>query len=314
MASNPKSPPSYMELLPQIYRRSGDSDGPLVESYLKIFEKILTGEETQPEDSTLYRRKGLGQTLDVLGDLFYPRFSFLFDPENDQFIPPIAGDDQEEYETDLNSYVGATYAAYSDKSGSEWQTEYGAWLDDLLDWMGRRMGLSFNSEWDDDTRRYLAAVFMPYYRQRGTPACLASLLKIFLGNGDPRDPLGNNALVNNISVFDLSGHYLPAGDERRGPPIEGYRVGVNTVLADSYEEGKPLLGAQRPYAWLVRVVLKNARREEVDEFLPKFNQVLEEEKPALGFCNVQIQMPFTLGLNSSTQLSVNSYLITPPSV
>jgi hypothetical protein len=311
MPSDIQSPPRYIELLPQIYRKSGDNDNPLVENYLKIFEKILTGEETLPEDSTLYRRKGLGQTLNVLPDLFYPRFSFLFDPESKEFIPPILGSNQEQYETDLNSYVGATYAEYGSKNDSQWQVEYAAWMDEMLDWMGQRIGLKYNPEWNADTRRYLAAVFMPYYRERGTVACLQAMLQIFLGNGDPEDPLAENKIVKNIQVFDLSQNYLPANGKDKGMPIEGYRVGVNMTLADGYVEGKPLLGAKRPYAWLVRVVFLNSKKDQVDDFMAKFNQLLDEEKPALGCCNVQLQAPFRVGPGSATQLNVNACLTSP---
>jgi len=301
-----------MDLLPQIYRRSGDNRQPLIEDYLKIFEKILTGEDTLSDDSTLYKRKGLGQTLNVLAGLLYPRFDFLFNPESTEFIPPIFGKNEEEHETDLNSYVGATYSEYNHNPESEWQVEFNAWLDEILDWMAQRIDLSLNFDWDADTRRYLIAYFMPYFRQRGTVTCLENLLKIFLGNGDPSAPLHNHSFIKDISVFDLSQCYQPVGSRSEALPLKPYQVGKNITLEDGYTEGQPVLGAQRPYAWLVRIVFKKfeeCKKDNVNHVMTQFYKILEDEKPAIGCYNVVSQVPFMVGPDSATQLAINSYLL-----
>jgi len=304
---NPR--PKYMDLLPKIYSRPGNYDHPLIADYLKTFEKILTGEETQPEDNTLYRRKGLDQTLDVLAGIFYPRFSFIFDPENDEFIPPILDDDQENHETELNSYVGASYAEYSSDEDSPWQLEFNLWLDELLSWMSDRIDTPMNPNWDVDTKRYLIAYFMPFFRQRGTPANLQKLLQIFMGNGNPYTPLEKNSLIESISVYNIAQNYLPLTEAGFQEPIQPYRVGQNFLLTDKYEEGQPLLGGRRPYAYTVEIVFKQSDQDLIAPALAQFDEILVEEKPALGYCNIEVKVPFMVGPDSASKLGVNTYVI-----
>jgi len=83
---SPDAPSRYLRYLPAIYSKGGPA---FVGRYLKIFEKILTG----IDDSTLDGQRGMQELLaaDVIGNLFYPRLSFLFEPSDTTFIPPISG-------------------------------------------------------------------------------------------------------------------------------------------------------------------------------------------------------------------------------
>ncbi|GEM_PF-5009934 len=304
--------PKYIDLLPNVYRRSGDYNHPLIEDYLKIFEKILTGEETKPEANTLYRRKGLGQTLNVIPGIFYPRFSFLFEPGDDKFIPPILGTDQEAHETELNSYVGASYAEYSDLPDSEWQLEFNLWINELLDWMSSRVDLTLNPDWDVDTKRYLVAYFMPFFRQRGTSENLQTLLQIFMGNGNPHTPLEDDPLIQNIQVHSIAQTYKPTETETVGTPIQNYIIGQNITLADTYQEGMPLLDGQRPYTYLTQIIFKESQKNLVDQATCKFESIFNEEKPALGNASVVHTVPFMLGPDSASALGINTYLTPSP--
>ncbi len=314
MPASKNIPPKYIKLLPAIYQRQGDNPDVEIESYLKIFEKILTGEITLPESNTLYRRKGLGETLDVLANMFYPRFSFLFSDDDEEFIPPILDKNQEENETNLNSYVGASYAEYSDEEDSQFQLEFQDWLKDILDWMSDRADTPLNPNWDADTKRLLIAYIMPLFRQRGTQACLQLLLQIYLGNGNPYDPLKDNKIIKDINVYDLSTKYLPTDEDPNQQPLQPYLVGVNFNLTNNYVEGQPLLGAQRPYCYAAQIDFKVSDFDVVNEKMSEFDQALNRERPAIGYCKVIQRVPFMTGPKSTTQLNVNSYLLKPDSL
>ncbi len=97
-------PSGYLRYLPAIYR---DAAAPFVGDYLKIFEKLLTGIDDQALDG----RRGIQELLAsaVIGNLFYPRLSFLFPPKDTSFIPPISGaEHSQEVQIldDLNRYIG----------------------------------------------------------------------------------------------------------------------------------------------------------------------------------------------------------------
>jgi hypothetical protein len=313
MKSN-RPPPRYMDFLPAIYRRSNDDGPPLVESYLKAFEKILTGEDSAAADDTLFRTRGLGQTLDVLGDLFYPRFSFLFPEADADFIPPILGSGQENAETKLNGYVSATSAEYDARPESAFQQEFNAWLDDILDWMAERCGIVLKEVWDADLKRRVNATGLPTFRERGTRAGLERSLLQYAD----RKPVANNnanpqtSPIRSIRVYDLSLNYLPDVSgialQTSGAPLAGYRVGETMRLSESYAEGMPLLDAIRPYAYLARIEFNTARPAAVDPALIEFEKTLSREQPAIGRRNVLECIPFTLGPDSATRLGINSYL------
>lgn len=66
----------YMEYLPSVfYDTVKDGKVLFTTQYLKIFEKILSG----IDDDALNGRKGIAEVLDIIPELFHPRFSFIFD-------------------------------------------------------------------------------------------------------------------------------------------------------------------------------------------------------------------------------------------
>ncbi len=73
---NGKNPESkYMKHLPSVFHEVlREEEKSFIERYLRIFETVLT----EDKDDRLKENKSLGEMLDVIGELFYPRFSFLF--------------------------------------------------------------------------------------------------------------------------------------------------------------------------------------------------------------------------------------------
>lgn len=188
MIQNPES--SYMKLLPSIFHETALEDKrPFIESYLKIFKKILSG----IDDGELGGRKGLGEILDIVPELFHPRFSFLFEGTNGKFLPPL----EDQQLDSIQRYFGS-------KSWSGKQTN--DFLDEFLTWLASWMALVLNEDWTLERKREAIARIIPIYRMRGTKKGIEEFLRIYVG-GD-------------VKVFETMGTFQ----------VGSSQVGANTLI------------------------------------------------------------------------------------
>lgn len=179
-------PSSYLRYLPAVYGGQGSE---FVGDYLNIFEKLLTGIKNDPN---LNNRRGIQELLapEVIGNLFYPRLSFLFDPTDTEFIPPISGakpDQEAAILADLDTYIGVPtptnpLAGFtgSQQSGATSQSAVQAWLNSFLNWLGGWVDLVPDASWDIDKKRRVIAQILALYRMRGTPQGLGFLIDLLL--------------------------------------------------------------------------------------------------------------------------------------
>ena len=158
---------NYLRFLPAVFHegsKSGDSLGPssglLLERYLKIFETIISG----IEDNELEGKKGIAETLNVISDIFHPRFSFLFDDAEKSFLPPLKDNEK----TLFKNYFG------QDKDTDEF-------LDEFLRWLAGWTALVLKDDWELKKKREIIARIIPIYRMRGTKRGLEEYLRIYVG-------------------------------------------------------------------------------------------------------------------------------------
>ena len=59
--------------------------------------------------------------------------------------------------------------------------------DDFLPWLAGWVATSLRDDWDTETRRRFIQRVPSLYRMRGTPECLATMLRIYLDKDNPRD-------------------------------------------------------------------------------------------------------------------------------
>lgn len=150
-----KTRSKYMRHLPSIYQEGGkDEEAPFIEGYLSIFEAMLTG----VENSELKGEKSLGEVLDIISDIFYPRFSFLQTGEDTDFLPRITDEKREVF----NSYFSVD-------------------MDEFLTWMAGWMSLVLKEDWDFEKKREVIARIIPIYKMRGTKEGLERYLQIYAG-------------------------------------------------------------------------------------------------------------------------------------
>lgn len=187
MSNNKKS--SYMRFLPATFNETELEEDSFIGRYLKIFEKILSG----IDDEYLDKKKGLGEVLDVIPELFHPRFSFLFEKANEDFLP-LLGDG--ELET-IDRYFGL-------KSRNEIVLP-DDFLDDFLTWLASWMDLVLRENWDLQKKREIIARIIPIYRMRGTKKGLEEFLRIYLGG--------------NIEIFETPAFQVGSS-----------QVGVNSLI------------------------------------------------------------------------------------
>ncbi|NRO97474.1 hypothetical protein GWC77_16240 [Paraburkholderia sp. NMBU_R16] len=336
--STPSSlPSSYLRYLPALY--SGP-DSAFVGHYLKIFEKVLTG----IDDDTLEGQRGIQELLasQVIGNLFYPRLSFLFDPANTEFIPPISGappDRKAAILADLQRYIGVPTPANptrafagSPRSQPTSEDAIETWLSGFLNWLSGWVDLTPDDGWSIDKKRTVLAQVLALYRLRGTPQGLGFLVDLLLDL-----PLTITGIV-----------YQPPQDGQHAgttAPIEGNvtvtisnpappGIAVNDearktfVVRDRYVSGDPVISGYLPWFFSVLITLPNASnpnfiltRDNVQTILrlkEQLQQLLMRAKPAatrfeidiLPSMQLQAPSPQTQVCNAST-LGYNTLLGLP---
>lgn len=271
----PSSPPSsYLRYLPAIFTRQ---DAPFLGNYLKVFEKLLTG----VADNPLNGRKGIQELLaaEVIGNLFYPRFSFLFPGNTTDFIPPIAGPNQTQILARFNSYIGveppadplAGHGAGS-VSPADWQSAFILWLSGFLAWLAGWIDLVPTGGWSLDKTRMVIAQMPALYRLRGTPQGMSFLINLLLdlpmsipgvviSNGDNQPGTG---LVT-VTVSNPK----PAGIQLTDQMTRG----LTFVLADRVDTTTPLLGGYAPWLFDVQVILPSAANPDFVPYAAGISQV-----------------------------------------
>jgi phage tail-like protein len=286
MIMDDKQLPSYLNYLPSVYQT--DNAESFIGHYLKVFEKILTG----LDDEQLQSRKGLGQLLapDVIGQLFYPRFSFLFAADNTEFIPPIAKNSA--LLKEFNSYLGV-----ADSSAEDFSEQFQAWLGQFLDWLGGWLALELDASWDVDKKRQVLAKILPIYRIRGTLAGLQQLLDLFF-----KQPQAAKQAALTVKV-------------ERAADVPALQVGINTVLTDRYQADTPLLQGQRPWLFSVKIYLPDydpkvslSRQDTLNYLntLKKIKAVIAKAKPE--FSDYQLKIYPTIELGKRATLGENTVL------
>lgn len=322
----------YLAFLPAVYGEKNDGQQPagFVGAYLNIFEKLLSG----IDDGLLDGRKGIHELLaaEVIGNLFYPRFSFLFagqTPPNTQFIPPISGAPaatETKLLAEFNSYIGITgstdplagFVAAGGQQDTDWQAEFEAWLNDFLCWLGGWVALVPDKDWDIDKKRTVIAEIIALYRLRGTPQGLSMLINLIFdlpltvsgltyapGSNVPTTVYGEiSASVANpvsapITVSDL--------------PASGF------VLQGRWHAGYPVVSGNCPWMFRVTLTLPNAHDPDfilttttiqtVTTLAAQIRAWLDQAQPAASHAvlaivpSMQLQQPAL-----ATQLGVNTLI------
>ena len=306
---------SFLRLLPAIYSRPEILEQhPFLGRYLLIFQKIMTGlnmEEAlphrQPQNNLLWNRKGWGQMLDpaVIGELFYPRLSFLF-PGSNGFMPPLT---RNALHT-LNEFFGITPDPESN------QQEMIDWLVELLDFIGSWIDLYLDHDFLDqydvhptededrvdqrlDHMREIIGKIMPLFRKRGTREGLQGMIDLMIHARWKKRPLLE------VRVKSLA-HTTP------------FQVGRNSKLLPVYSEGLPVVGGVRPWLFLVEITIlgllprsgpkdQNYERvywHEVDETVKKITYLIDREKPEYSSYRLSFRPTMEVGLARLGQSSM----------
>lgn len=156
---------NYLRFLPAVFHegsKDGGSPSPnlLLERYLKIFEAIISG----IEDDELNEKKGIAETLNIISDIFHPRFSFLFDDAEKSFLPPLKDNEKTHFKNHFRQ-----------------DTDIDEFLDEFLRWLAGWTALVLKDDWELEKKREIIARIIPIYRMRGTKRGLEEYLRIYVG-------------------------------------------------------------------------------------------------------------------------------------
>ncbi|NIF92706.1 phage tail protein [Burkholderia sp. Cy-637] len=302
-------PSAYLRYLPAIYQ---DAAAPFVGDYLKIFEKLLTG----IDDGALDGRRGIQELLaaQVIGNLFYPRLSFLFPPSDTQFMPPISGAttaQEQQILADLDRYIGVPtppdpalkFAGQGSRPPPEAAIE--AWLGGFLDWLGGWVDLIPDGNWSLDKKRNVIAQSLALYRMRGTPQGLSLLVNLLLDL--PMQIVG-------VSLGSVDGENPPDPSETHKTPPGNITVGISNpapalgapaacitveddpasrdvfVLRENDSPPWPVVSGYAPWVFDVLITLPNYAQPDflltagnvaqIQQLVRQLGQLLERIRPA----------------------------------
>lgn len=234
MSDSQPQPSRLLQFLPAVYSVPGNGDDSLfIGQYLKIFEKLLQGIDDAADltiapdgldvsDSgraIVAQRRGIAQLLDarVIGNLFYPRFSFLFTDNDSSFLPPLSGlqDDaaRKALLDTLGDYIGVGEAVDSSDGGTT-TAPIETWLSGFLQWLGTTVALDADKNWSIDQKRDVIARAPILQRARGTQKGMQWLINAWLNL--PLDPQGPPA--------HTAGKLVPWKATVRSPAFEPVRV------------------------------------------------------------------------------------------
>lgn len=314
MNDEPLSASSYLKYLPALYGRPGpDGEPPFLSAFLKIFEKLLSGNieppawQSFPVEPPYLTRKGIRQLLEpqVIGTLFHPRLSFLFadDPAfSKTFIPTLSigktagtSDNVDKLKL-LATYIGA-----------DGTLSVKAWLNAFLDWMAGTVALDVDGAWAIDTKRFVIAQALPLFRARGTLDGMTWLLNAWFGLDSDAPVLlvpHGSLKVLKISVSNVGFEPIRVCDSPQADAflLEDDIVDSTSRLPDivCYEQD-PHTRAERVVGYrarhfivsIVTVVgpdgLSPADEASLDRFKTALAGVVDEFKPALTDYDIVIE-------------------------
>ncbi|NUM33976.1 MAG: hypothetical protein HUU50_05500 [Candidatus Brocadiae bacterium] len=132
-------------------------------------------------------QKGIIESLEILSELFHPRFSFLFPESENTFIPPLEKTSEREF---------ARYFPL--------RIPFESWLEEFLSWLAGWMALSLQEHWSIQKKREVISKIIPLYRMRGTRRGLEKYLKIYTGE--------QVVITEPLSAFQLEKNSVVGGD------------------------------------------------------------------------------------------------------
>lgn len=316
-------PGQFLRYLPAIYNRQND---PFMGQFVSIFQKILTG----LDDSQLSGRKGIQQLLaaEVVGNLFYPRFSFLFPDDHTTFIPPISGAPaavRTALLTEFNSYIAVPVVTAPVNAATnpappppDALSAFQDWLNRFLAWLGAMVDLTVEESWDIDKRRAVIARIMALYRLRGTPQGLGFLLNLLLDF-----PLTVTYLTvdHDGSTVTHSGQVTVTVFNPQPPGVtvtDTVIPGTTFMVQDTATQVMPLVSGYAPWRIDVTVVLPTATDQAfvltaqtiqtVLALIGKLRVLLDAAKPAGTFYRLTVHPGIKLNDQAPPLLGQNTLL------
>ncbi len=163
-------------------------------------------------------QKGLMEALEILSDLFHPRFSFLFSEGESLFLPPLEKTSQREFARYFPLHI-----------------PFESWLEEYLSWLAGWMALSLREHWTIQKKREVIAKIIPLYRMRGTRRGLEKYLKIYTGEQvvitEPLSAfqLEKNSIVDGESAIEGSPYFFIVDLKLPRMSPESMKMTIKTV-------------------------------------------------------------------------------------
>lgn len=137
---------------------------------------------------------------------------------------------------------------------------------DFLPWLASWMALLLRADWDESQQRAVLARIIPLYAKRGTKSGIEEYLKIYAGEGV--------TIKDELTPLQIA---------------TSSTVGIDTVV-----------GGQPPYFFIVNVAFAEPDPEKLKPKVKAVRDVLDIEKPAHTYYQLNFQGPtFQIGVAST---------------
>jgi phage tail-like protein len=144
---------------------------------------------------------------------------------------------------------------------------------DFLPWLASWMALILRADWDESQQRAVLAKIIPLYAKRGTKSGIEEYLKIYAGEG--------------VTIRD---------------ELTSLQIGVSSTVGSDMN-----VGGQPPYFFVVNVAFAEPDPEKLKPKVKAVKDVLDIEKPAHTYYQLNFQGP-TLQIGVASTIGADTLI------
>jgi phage tail-like protein len=144
---------------------------------------------------------------------------------------------------------------------------------DFLPWLASWMALTLRADWDESQQRAVLAKIIPLYAKRGTKSGIEEYLKIYAGEG--------------VTIKD---------------ELSPLQIGISSTIGSD-----TVVGGQPPYFFIINVAFAEPDPERLKPKVRAVKDVLDIEKPAHTFYQLNFQGP-TLRIGVASTIGTDTLI------
>jgi phage tail-like protein len=164
--------------------------------------------------------------------------------------------------------------------------------EEFLPWLASWVALVLRTDWDVSKQRAVLAQIIPLYRMRGTKEGLEAYLAIYVGSGI--------TIKDELGPFQIDEHSTIGEDTFLNTvPLQ---INKHSTVGDDM-----IIGGVSPYLFLVNIPLPTPDEKELKRAAREVEAVLDIEKPAHTFYQLNFSIP-TFQINEHSTVGIDTLI------